>query len=231
MNLKKLFATTLTVLMVATMFPVNLMANASYSDELQGAYDYAYDNGITTMDSIEDANMYGTLTRIALAKMISNYAMEVLGLTPDTDKDCEFSDVSETLDAQYDNGVTNACQLGLMGVGIEMFNPYGLVTRAEYGTVLSRALRGDKYNGGTPYYADHLAALEDAEIMNDISNPSMREVRGYVMLMMQRADESGEATPSTCKDPMVQIACALNQEDDACPVECRDATDPTEVKA
>lgn len=225
MNLKKLFASTLTVLMVATMFPVNLMANASYSDELQGAYDYAFENGITTMDSIENANMYGTLTRIALAKMISNYAMDVLGLTPDTDKDCEFSDVTASLDEQYDNGVTNACQLGLMGVGIEKFNPYGIVTRAEFGTVLSRALRGDKYNGATPYYADHLSALEDAGVMNNISNPSAVEVRGYVMLMMQRADEEWVATPEVCKDPMVAIACALNPEDDACPVECRDVED------
>jgi hypothetical protein len=87
---------------------------------------------------------------------------------------------------------------------------------------LSRALRGDKYDGATPYYADHLAALKDAGVMNDISNPSSFEVRGYVRLMMQRADEDGVATPATCKDPMVAIACALNPEDDACPVECRD---------
>jgi len=54
------------------------------------------------MDSIENANMYGSLTRVALAKMMANFAMDVLGLTPDTSKDCSFSDVSEALDAQYD---------------------------------------------------------------------------------------------------------------------------------
>jgi hypothetical protein len=97
---------------------------------------------------------------------------------------------------------------------------------------LSRALRGDKYDGATPYYADHLAALEDDGIMTDISNPSMFEVRGYVWIMMKRAEDKGVATPATCKDPMVAIACALNQDDAACPVECRDTiTDPTEVKA
>jgi hypothetical protein len=41
MNLKKLFATTLTVLMVATMFPVNSL-KAGYSPDLEGAYDYAF---------------------------------------------------------------------------------------------------------------------------------------------------------------------------------------------
>jgi hypothetical protein len=53
---------------------------------------------------------------------------------------CNFPDVSSKLDSDYDMGVTNACQLGLMGVGINNFNPYDLVTRAEFGTVLSRAL-------------------------------------------------------------------------------------------
>jgi hypothetical protein len=40
-----------------------------------------------------------------------------------------------------------SCQLGLMGQGITVFNPDGEVTRAEFGTVLSRALYGDTYNG------------------------------------------------------------------------------------
>jgi len=76
-----------------------------------------------------------------------------------------------------------------MGIGIDEFNPNGMVTRAEFGTVFSRALFGDIYNGSNPYYKDHLQALKDAGIMNDISNPNAREIRGYVMLMMKRADE------------------------------------------
>ena len=76
-----------------------------------------------------------------------------------------------------------------MGVDITLFRPYDVVTRAEFGTVLSRALRGEEYNGAVPYYADHLAALKDAGVMTMITNPSAPEVRGYVMLMMQRADE------------------------------------------
>jgi len=230
MNLKKLFATTLTVLMVATMFPVNLMANASYSDELEGAYDYAFSKGATTMDSIDESNVYGTLIRSHMAKMLSAWGTEVLGLTPDTSKDCEFTDIENQTQEMQDY-ILEACQLGLMGVWITEFRPNDKVTRAEFGTVLSRALRGDKYNGGTPYYADHLEALQDANVMNNISNPSAFEVRGYVRLMMQRADEEGVATPATCKDPMVAIACALNPLDNACPVECRDIEDENEVKA
>lgn len=113
MNLKKLFATTLTVLMVATMFPVNLMANASYSDELSGAYDYAFSKGSTTMDTIDTSNVYGTLIRSHMAKMLSAWATEVLGLTPDTTKTCEFTDVENQTQEMKDY-IVEACQLGLM---------------------------------------------------------------------------------------------------------------------
>jgi hypothetical protein len=51
---------------------------ANYSDELNEAYAYAYKNGITTMSSIDAADMYGSLTRVAMAKMIANYATTVL---------------------------------------------------------------------------------------------------------------------------------------------------------
>jgi len=47
------------------------------------------------------------------------------------------------------------------------------------------------YNGGTPYYTAHLNALKLAGIMTQISNPSMKEIRGYVMIMMMRTYEGG----------------------------------------
>lgn len=224
-NFKKLFASVAIVAMLASTVPTAVLGAASYSDELQGAYDYSATNGITSAASIDTANMYGSLTRVAMAKMMANYAIEVLGQTPDTTKACTFADVSSALDAQYDNGVTKACQLGLMGVGITKFNPNGLVTRAEFGTTLSRALYGDANNVDTnPYYAEHLNALKDAGIMTKIDTPSQLEVRGYVMLMMQRA--SGDATPAVCSTPENTLSCSLGL--DTCPAECQANT---EVKA
>ena len=217
-NFKKLFSIVAIAAILGMAVPTTVLGAASYSDELQDAYDYAFENGITTQSSIDTANMYGSLTRVAMAKMMANYAIEVLGQTPDTTKECSFPDVSAALDAQYDNGVTNACQLGLMGVGITNFNPNGLVTRAEFGTVLSRALYGDVNNGGTPYYVNHLQALKDAGIMNNINTPSQLEVRGYVMLMMQRA--SGDTTtPAICNTPENVLSCSLGL--DTCPAECQ----------
>jgi hypothetical protein len=184
------------------------------------------------MDSIDNADMYGNLTRVAMAKMVANYVLD-LGLQElDTDKECNFPDVSASLDEAYDNGVTKACQLGLMGVGIEKFNPNGIVTRAEFGTVLSRALWGDEYNGADPYYKDHLQALKDEGIMNIIDNPNMKEVRGYVMLMMMRADDA--YTPTTGCSAEELLACILADDYESCIAACsgtEEEDDTTIVKS
>ena len=92
----------LSILWIVFLFSVSF----AYSTEERQAYNYAYQNGITTMNSISQADMWWNLTRIAMAKMLSNYAINILGLMPDTSKNCYFSDVSSSLDAQYDNGVT-----------------------------------------------------------------------------------------------------------------------------
>jgi hypothetical protein len=76
-TLKKLFSVSAIVALLGTLMPINAFA-ANYSDELQEAYAYALSNGITTMKTIDAADMYGSLTRVAMAKMIANYATTVL---------------------------------------------------------------------------------------------------------------------------------------------------------
>ena len=213
-----MFASVAIVAMLSTAVPTTVLGAASYSDELQGAYDYAYAIGITTQSTIDTANMYGTLIRAHMAKMMVNYATEVLGLTPNTSLTCEFTDVANQTE-ELQGYIKEACQLGLMGQGINAFDPNGTVTRAQFGTVLSRALYGDTYNVDTnPYYAEHLAALKDAGIMTMIDNPSQVEVRGYVMLMMQRA-AGGNATPTICQTPENVLSCSLGL--DTCPAQCQ----------
>ncbi|MDR0860694.1 MAG: hypothetical protein LBO09_07120 [Candidatus Peribacteria bacterium] len=53
-----------------------------------------------------------------------------------------------------------ACSLGLMGIDMDYFQPYAKVSRAQFGTVLSRLLRQNTYAGGKPYYVKHLEALQ-----------------------------------------------------------------------
>jgi len=60
---------------------------------------------------------------------------------------------------------------------MQSFYPLDMVTRAQFATVLSRAIWGDYYNGGDPYYNYHLDALHDVEIINNISEPMMLELR------------------------------------------------------
>lgn len=214
-NFKKLFSILAIVAFLGTTVPTTVLG-ATYSDELEGAYDYAYSIGITTQPTIDSANMYGNLIRSHMAKMMVNYAKEVLGKTPDTSLTCEFTDIANQSE-ELQGYIKEACQLGLMGVGISAFNPNGVVTRAQFGTVLSRALYGDTYNGGDPYYVNHLNALKAAGIMNKIDNPNMPEVRGYVMLMMQRA--AGAETPAVCETPENVLSCSLGL--DTCPAECQ----------
>ena len=174
------------------LFQFTITFGINYSMEERSAYDYAYKHNITTMNSIDRADMYGWLTRIAMAKMLSNYAINILGLTPDTTKDCTFTDVSLYLDAQYDNWVTKACQLWIMWVGIEQFYPHGKVTRIEFWTALSRALNANdpgklkEMNNSNPYYKKHLNFLRNEWIMNNTTNAT--ELRWWVLVMLMRAD-------------------------------------------
>lgn len=124
-----------------------------------------------------------------MAKMMVNYAIKVMWLTPDTTKTCSFDDIgNQPTDMQA--YITLSCQLGLMWIDMTSFDPDGVVTRAQFGTILSRTLFWDKYNGSTPYYEAHLAALKEAGIMTSIANAEIvNEIRWYVMLMLMRADQ------------------------------------------
>ena len=197
----------------------------TYSAELRGAYDYAYGIGITTQTSIDNADMYWTLIRSHMAKMMANYTTEVLGKTPDTSLTCNFTDIANQT-TEMQGYIIEACQLGLMGAGITEFDPDGVVNRAQFGTVLSRALYGDTYNGGSTWYSDHLTALKNAGIMSNISTPYASEVRGYVMLMLMRAAGYTPTTlPATCDTAENQLSCSLGL--NTCPAECQTTNNTT----
>jgi hypothetical protein len=163
--------------------------------------------------------MYGNITRAEMAKMLSVYAEEVLGLTADEAKACTFTDI-DSVKGDLHDFIIKSCKLGIMGQGITAFRPYDTLSRAEFGTALSRVLWGDTYEGGTPYYAKHLDALKAAGIMNQIANAeSTKEVRGYVMLMLQRSEANGAGID--CDDTDVVLACL--EDLDNCPAACKAA--------
>jgi len=173
-----------------------------YSSELQQAYKWAYGNKITTMDSIDKANMKWNITREEMAKMISNFATNILWKTPDTTKPCLFID--SNINPDLVESVTKSCQLWLMGQWVTSFRPKDSVTRAEFWTVLSRALWWNQNEWWSTYYENHLKALKSEWIMTKINTPMDKEVRGLVMLMLMRSvDENVRITDNTNTDDQI----------------------------
>lgn len=170
-------------------------ANASkwqtYTQEFQEAYEFAHEKWITTMNTIESANMDWKLTRIAMAKMLSQYAMNVLWQKPDETINNKFNDVTDKQNSDYDDWVTLAYQLWIMWQNMpnNRFRPNDEVTRAEFVTALSRMLYNTsdwEYKSTPKYYIHHMERLvKEWIITND--NPNMKELRGYVMIMLMRS--------------------------------------------
>ena len=90
-----------------------------------------------------------------------------------------------------------ACALWVMWVGTEHFRPNNIVTRAQFGTILSRILWWDTYNQedteDTPYYETHLNALKEHSIMTQIENPmEWIELRKWIWIMLMRSDKNNK---------------------------------------
>ena len=157
-----------------------------YTREFNNAYRFWLKYGITTMDDINKADMHGPLTRIAMDKMLVNYAINVLHMVPDTTREVpNFPDIDEKLNEEYGNAVTLWYQLWIMWINITEFRPFDEVPRADFGTSLWRMLFGLEDGEGL-YYEPHLKKLKEKWIITN-DNPNLQELRGYVMLMLMRS--------------------------------------------
>jgi hypothetical protein len=146
------------------------------------------------MDTIDEANPEGVVTRWHLAKMVVNYAINVLWkeLPEKVPSECRWDDWRGEWESQeIKDYAVKACSLGLMWLDMNKFQPRLNVTRAQFGTIMSRLLWWKKYAGGTPYYKKHLNALKENNIMTQIQNPEKRtELRQWVWLMLMRSAEN-----------------------------------------
>lgn len=220
-----MFASVATFSLVASMVPTAVLGQTQFNSEIQGAYDYAYANQITTVTPIDAAMPFGEAIRWNVAKMIVNWAKanNLYDARPELVGKCNgFDDMSQarTESKELADYVTMACEGGLMGLNNDgtpatSFNPKGAVTRGQFFTLLSRALWGSTYDGGDPFYQKHMDALMDAGIITQ-ANPNMNAQRYQLWLMLMRAAETD--TTDNCDDPMVQLSCALALPD--CPQVC-----------
>jgi hypothetical protein len=161
--------------------------------EVQTAYEWAYDHDVTTMPTLEIAMPDGVVKRWHLAKMVVNYAVNVLWYTiPEKiPSECRWNDNKTDWESEeIRDYAVKSCALWLMWLDMPKFLPNLEVTRAQFGTIMSRLLWWKKYAWWTPYYRKHLNALKENNIMTQIENPEKRvELRQWVWLMLMRSAE------------------------------------------
>jgi hypothetical protein len=81
-----------------------------------------------------------------------------------------------------------AYQLGIMWINMpkNRFRPNDIVTRAEFVTALSRMIYWIKdWTWKIKYYEPHMSKLKNEWIVTN-TNPKMKELRWYVMIMLMR---------------------------------------------
>ena len=163
----------------------------NYTQEFQEAYKFAKEKWITTMPNIQEAQMDWKLTRIAMAKMLSQYAMSVLWQKPANIVTPKFNDVTDKQNSDYDDWVSLAYQLWIMWQNMpdNNFRPNDEVTRAEFATALSRMLYHTsdwEYKSTDKYYTNHMKKLVQEKIITN-DDAKMKELRWYVMIMLMRS--------------------------------------------
>ena len=166
-------------------------SDSSFTKEQKDAYEFAHERWITTMPTIQKADMDGKLTRIAMAKMLSQYAMNVLWQKPANIVTPKFNDVTDKQNSDYDDWVTLAYQLWIMWQNMpnNKFRPDDEVTRAEFATALSRMIYNTsdgEYKSTPKYYIHHMEKLVKEWIITK-DDPNMKELRWYVMIMLMRS--------------------------------------------
>jgi hypothetical protein len=138
--------------------------------------------------------------RKELAEMLSIYAIKVLWLRPDiTKKWCDrYNDIFYVSpDTRF--YIKLSCQLNLMWLEPDgktpkpKFDPNQYVDRAQFGTIFSRLIYGEKNNVNkgekVKRYEKHLKALNKDKIMTKIQDPFMKELKWWIILMFHRASD------------------------------------------
>ena len=171
----------------------NYLVNNGYENLINGhtqeendAFDFAKKYNLTTASSINTADMDWYLNRISMAKIISQFAINVMWLQPDTSKYTTYYDVPTSLSQDFWDAQLLAYQLWIMWVNVNNFRPYDIVTRAEFATIISRLVY--KINDWTywmDYYEPHLNKLRNDWILTN-ADPFRYEKRGLAFLILMR---------------------------------------------
>ena len=169
--------------------------DSQFASEQNDAYLWACQHNITTIRTIQEVRLDQPLTRAELAKIMSVYAMKEYHLKPLRAGAVNYKDVNADLGDLADY-IQLAYQLQIMGINadgtpIQAFEPHKLVSRAEFATVLSRVIWGNKHNiSGDDRYSAHLQALKKYGIIKSDILANWWELRGRALLMLHRTVKS-----------------------------------------
>lgn len=165
-----------------------------YGEEVFVAYNWAINNGITTIDDVNKVQFNKKITRAELAKMMVEFMSWTLKKQPIITWEVNYRDVNYKKLWDLAWYIQLAYQYQIMGINadwtpIEDFNPNKNVTRSEFATVLSRIMFGDKYNQNWEnYYEKHIEALEKANILGN-TDPNLIEARWWIMIMLYKSKD------------------------------------------
>jgi len=195
----------------------NIVINNWYSKEYNDAYIFAYNNKITTMPTIEEANMNWEIIRAEIAKMLANWVKK-FWYYADPNIPCSFTD---TASVKWDlaTAIIESCKYWIMWQWITQFRPYDKITKAEVATAVSRILRWSQYDWWTPFYVNHVNALENAWVLTDSYNINSNELRWNVMTILMKANNILEYNSIDCETPEYILLCTNDKE--KCPEKCK----------
>ncbi len=157
----------------------------SAKSELELAYEFALQNWIDILDNLEESTVKWWLTRIAMAKMLSQYAINILWKVPANKIVPKYKDITKELNEKYNWAIELAYQLWIMGIWIDSYRPFDLVPRSEFVTALSRMLYGLQ-DWTENYYSTHMDKLKKEWIITN-TDPDMQELKWYVLIMLMRS--------------------------------------------
>ena len=164
-----------------------------YNDEVKNAYKWAYENDITSIEILENARPESELLRWQMAKILVNYAVNILWKEVTwIPSYCQWDDDEDWPTEEMRSYWKMACALWIMGINVSSFEPMRQVTRAQFGSALSRLLWWNTYNNSwEEYYEGHLNALKNNGYMNKIDNPTERtEIRQRVWILLERTSDT-----------------------------------------
>ena len=164
-------------------------------DDLMNVYLWALDNWITTWESLEEALPDGYISRWEMAKLVVDFSENVLWRTTPTNISSQCSrwdDEKERESAEIKNYAQKSCALWLMWIYMKKFKPNKLLDRAEFGTIVSRLLRWDKFNKPNAtrinkYYTNHLEEVKKENLITKIDNPEqIKELRKWIWMVLKK---------------------------------------------